>query len=170
MNTYLRKLLSFSVTLSFCGGLVCAQEPGKSAKLSITGDVPTPLTLSVEELDKLPRETVSLTDNDGTKASYEGVLLRELLQRAGAPFGKQFRGKNLASYVVAKAGDGDEVVFTLAEVDPNLGNETIVVADKKDGKAIPGSQGPLRLICAHDKEAARSVRMLEGLEVVRLKK
>jgi len=118
----------------------------------------------------MPRESVTVSDQDGTKVSYEGVPLREVLKRAGAPFGKQLRGKALASYVVAKARDGYVVVFTLAEVDPDFGNESILVADKRDGKPLFGFQGPLRLVCANDKAGARSVRMLETLEVVRLQK
>jgi hypothetical protein len=31
-------------------------------------------------------------------------------------------------------------------------------------------QGPLRLVCASDKAGARSIRMLENIEVVRLRK
>lgn len=102
--------------------------------------------------------------------SYEGVLLREILKRAGVPLGKELRGKALASYVVAKARDGYQVVFSLGEMDTTFGNESILVADKRDGKALFGYQGPFRLVCANDKAGARSVRMLEALELVRLQK
>jgi len=86
------------------------------------------------------------------------------------PFGKDLRGKALASYIVAKAHDGYQVVFSLGEIDAAFGNESIVVADKRDGKPLFGYQGPLRLVCANDKAGARSVRMLETLELVRLLK
>ncbi len=101
---------------------------------------------------------------------YEGVPLREILKRAGAPMEKELRGKALASYVLAKAHDGYQVVFTLAEVAPEFANEPILVADKRDGKALFGYQGPFRLVCPGDKAGARSVRMLEDLEIVRLLK
>jgi DMSO/TMAO reductase YedYZ molybdopterin-dependent catalytic subunit len=48
--------------------------------------------------------------------------------------------------------------------------ETVVIADKRDGKPLAGNQGPLRLVCPNDKAGARSVRMLERLDVVRLQK
>jgi hypothetical protein len=156
-------------------GLLSAQSAAPPATaapatLTVQGDLPAPLTLTPQDLEKMPRETVSVADQDGTKVSYEGVPLLEVLKRAGAPLGKQLRGKALASYVVAKAHDGYQVVFTLAEVAPEFANESILVADKRDGKALFGFQGPLRLVCANDKAGARSVRMLETLEVVRLQK
>ena len=92
------------------------------------------------------------------------------LQKAGAPFGKQLRGKVLSTYVLAKAMDGYQVIFTLGELDPDFGNESILLADKRDGKPLPDKQGPFRLVCPNDHEGARSVRMLETLEVVRLVK
>jgi DMSO/TMAO reductase YedYZ molybdopterin-dependent catalytic subunit len=138
--------------------------------LTISGDVSSPLQLKAEDLAKMPRETVSVQEEDGTKVQYEGVLLREVLARAGAPLGKELRGKALASYVLAKAHDGYQVVFGLAEVDTSFGNESILVADKRDGKPLFGYQGPFRLVCPNDKAGARSVRMLETLEIVRLRK
>ena len=73
--------------------------------------------LKTEDLMTMPRETVSLPEQDGTKIEYEGVPLREILKRAGAPLGSQLRGKALTTYILAKAHDGYQVVFTLAELD-----------------------------------------------------
>lgn len=146
------------------------QQPAAPATLAVKGDVPTPLTLTSEDLAKMPRETVSVDDQDGTKVQYEGVLLREVLKRAGAPLDNHLRGKALASYILAKARDGYEVVFGIGELDPAFANEQIIVADKRDGKPLFGYQGPFRLVCPNDKAGARSVRMLESLELVRLQK
>ena len=118
----------------------------------------------------MPREKGMIPDQDGTEIEYEGVPLREILKKAGAPIGDKLRGKALASYVVAKAHDGYQVVFTLGEIDQAFGNEQIIVADKRDGKPLFGYQGPYRLVCPKDKAGARSVRMLETLEFVRLRK
>ena len=64
------------------------------------------MSLTADDLAKLPRQTVSLPAPDGTKIVYEGVTLLAVLQKAGAPFGKQLRGKVLSTYVLAKAQDG----------------------------------------------------------------
>jgi DMSO/TMAO reductase YedYZ molybdopterin-dependent catalytic subunit len=164
----------FSTLAAIVIGLVFAQAPppqsAASGTLAVTGDVTTPLMLKAEDLTNMPRETVSVPEQDGTKIEYEGVPLREILKRAGAPLGNQLRGKALTTYILAKAHDGYQVVFTLAELDLAFANEQILVADKRDGKPLFGYQGPFRLVCPNDKAGARSVRMLETLEVVRLQK
>jgi hypothetical protein len=146
------------------------QQTAAAAELTVRGDVGSALVLKAADLAAMPRETVVVPDQDGTKVSYEGVNLREILKRAGAPLGKDLRGKALASYVLAKAHDGYQVLFSLGEVDAAFGNESIVVADKREGKPLFGYQGPFRLVCPNDKAGARSVRMLETLEIVRLQK
>ncbi len=150
-------------------GIACAQTQ-LAAILNVTGDVSSPLHLKAEDMAKMPRETVSVKEEDGTSVQYEGVLLREILTRAGAPLGKNLRGKALTTYVLAKAHDDYAVLFALAEVDAAFGNESILVADKRDGKPLFGYQGPFRLVCPNDKAGARSVRMLETIEIVRLRK
>ena len=164
-----RTLILSAVAIGTIFAEASEQQTG-SATLAITGDVTMPLTLSADDLAKMPRETVSVDDQDGTKVQYEGVPLREVMKRAGAPLGNQLRGKALASYIVAKAHDGYQVVFAIAELDPAFANEQILVADKRDGKPLFGYQGPFRLVCPNDKAGARSVRMLEILQLVRLAK
>jgi hypothetical protein len=146
------------------------QQSPASPQLTVRGDIAAEMVLKAEDLARMSREVVSIPDQDGTKVNYEGVSLREILQRAGVPLGKDLRGKALASYVLAKAHDGYQVVFSLGEMDTSFGNEVIIVADKRDGKPLFGYQGPFRLVCPNDKAGARSVRMLETLEVVRLQK
>ena len=66
--------------------LVWTQEQSSApATLTIKGDIPATLTLSAGDLAKMPRQTVSVTDSDGSKIDYEGVLLRDILKQAGAP-------------------------------------------------------------------------------------
>jgi hypothetical protein len=168
-DCFASSLLLFSV----CGGLLCSQTPQKQpapAVLTIIGDIAAPLQLKADDLAKMSRRNVAVREQDGTSVQYEGVLLRDILARAGAPLGKDLRGNALATYVLAKARDGYQVVFGLAEIDAAFANETILVADKRDGKPLVGSQGPFRLVCPNDKAGARSVRMLETLELVRLRK
>jgi DMSO/TMAO reductase YedYZ molybdopterin-dependent catalytic subunit len=149
-----------------------AQTPPAAATaftLSISGDIPKPVTLSPADLKSYPRTSVTLQE-EGRSVVYEGVLLGEVLSRAGAPVGADLRGNNVASYVLASARDGYQVLFSLAEVDPAFTGSQIIIADTIDGKPLFDYQGPLRIVAPGDKRGARSVRMLERIEVVRLRK
>lgn len=128
------------------------------------------ISLTHAELKTMPRTKVEVKTEDGTVNIYEGVLVGELLKKAGAPIGPGMRGTAVASYVVASASDGYQAVFAIAELDPNFTDEDITVADTVDGKPLFAYQGPLRLVAPKDKRGARSVRMLEKIEVVRVKK
>lgn len=153
--------------MCLAAGLCRAQE----ASLAVTGDVPKPLALTAADLAAMPRASVTVHEKNGGMAVYKGVALREILARAGAPFGKQLRGKALASYVLASASDGYEVTFALAELDPEFKESpSVLAADHRGGKPLDANQGPLRLVAAGDKIPARSVRMLEKLQAVMLRK
>lgn len=170
---YIRPFRAIFFVAGFSLLLASAQtalQNAASSELTIRGDIPAALILKIEDLARMPREAVSVSDQDGTKVNYEGVPLREILKLARVPLGKELRGKALASYVLAKARDGYQVVFSLGELDTAFGNESVIVADKRDGKPLFGYQGPFRLVCPNDKAGARSVRMLETLELVRLQK
>jgi DMSO/TMAO reductase YedYZ molybdopterin-dependent catalytic subunit len=137
--------------------------------LTIGGDVAKPLTLTRDDLAKLPRTSVTLSDH-GKETSYEGVLLYDILKQAGAPLDSQLTGKALASYLLAEARDGYQVVYTLTAVDPAFTSNKIIIADTLDGKPLPETQGPFRLVVPQEKKPARSIRMLEKITVVRLRK
>lgn len=147
---------------------VIAQQPAAAA-LKVTGDVATPLTLTPADVKALPRTMVAAQD-EGRTVKYEGVLVGELLKRAGAPVGSELRGNAVASYIVASASDGYQVVFSLAELDPAFTGSEVIVADTVDGKPLFAYQGAFRIVAPKDLRGARSIRMLETINVVRLKK
>ncbi|MCC6265096.1 MAG: molybdopterin-dependent oxidoreductase [Bryobacterales bacterium] len=128
-----------------------------------------PLRLAAEDLSKLPRASVE-TRFDGVTMNYEGVWLPDLLKKAGVPGGTELRGSLLASYLIAVGEDGYQVVFSLADLDPMFGGNPVLLADKANGKALSGAEGPFRLVVPKDRRGARSVRMLRRIEVVFLRK
>jgi len=147
--------------------LLVAQGPQPS--IQVTGAVKQPLTLTADDLAKMPRASVR-TKSNGMETAYEGVWLHEVLKKAGVPQGSELRGKALASYVLAEAQDGYQVVFSLAELDPSSIDNEVLLADTANGKPLFGAQGRFRLVASKDKPGARSVRMLTKLEVVQLRK
>jgi len=140
-----------------------------AADVVVGGDVPKPFTLTMADLKSMPRTTVTV-QQDSKSTTYEGVLLGEILKRAGAPLGRELSGEAVASYILATATDGYQAVYGLAEADPAFTGSEILVADIIDGKPLFDYQGPMRIVAPHDKRGARSVRMLQRIEVVRLRK
>ena len=157
----------FCLVLCLIPALLLPQESAPAVQ--IVGAVQQPLKLTADDLAKMPRAAVKTTSN-GVETVYEGVWLHEVLKKAGVPQGTSLRGTALASYVLAEAQDGYEVVFSLAELDPSFVDNEILLADTANGKPLFGEQGRFRLVAAKDKPGARSVRMLSKLEVVQLRK
>ena len=104
----------FVLGLMVAGSLRSQESP---SSIQVTGAVKQTLTLSADYLAKMPRASVR-TANNGMETVYEGVWLHEVLKKAGVPQGSELRGKALASYVLAEAQDGYQVVFSLGELDP----------------------------------------------------
>jgi len=149
-----------------CTQTALSQTPNATAQLKVTGAVSTPLTLTAEDLKKMPRTTLQVSNSHEKKSeTYEGVLLEELLRRAGVPQGDQLRGKLMATCVTAEAEDGYKVVFAIAELDSGIANAEVLVADTVDGAPIDAKRGPFRLVVPHDKRPARWVRMLKSITV-----
>lgn len=161
---YTRRMLVLGL---FSAALLGAQDA--EPKVQVTGAVKQALSLSAGDLAKMPRATVRTTSN-GMETVYEGVWLHDVLKAAGVPQGGELRGKALASYVLAEAQDGYQVVFSLGELDPAFIDNEILLADTANGKALFGAQGRFRLVVPKDKPGARSVRMLTKLEVVQVRK
>ena len=146
-----------------------AQEASASPTLKIGGAVSTPLVLSLDDLKRMPRTTLAVLNPHENKTEvYEGVLVEELLKRAGVPHGENLRGAALATYVIFEAEDGYRVTFSIAELDSGILESGVMVADTKDGAALPPKVGPLRLVAPHEKRPARWVRMLKTITVVRV--
>jgi len=99
-------------------------------------------------------------------ATYDGVPLAALLERAGVTFGATLRGARLATYVVVDAADGYRSVFAIAELDSAFADKQILLVDRKDGAALSADEGPLRVVVPDEKRPARWVRQVTGIRVL----
>jgi|HubBroStandDraft_6_1064221.scaffolds.fasta_scaffold838583_2 DMSO/TMAO reductase YedYZ molybdopterin-dependent catalytic subunit len=145
-----------------------AQAVTAGAELKIGGEVKTPLVLTVADLKKMPRKTLSVVNPHDKKTEvFEGVALEYLLGQAGVPQGEKLRGAAMATYVVAEGTDGYHVIFSLAELDSGMLDSDVIVADTMDGAPLGTNEGPFRLVAPHEKRPARWVRMLKSITVVR---
>ena len=67
--------------------------------------------------------------------------------------------------VLVEAADGYRAVLSLAELEPELTDRIIVLADTKDGQPLPPREGPLRVIVPGEKRPVRWVRQVKALTV-----
>jgi DMSO/TMAO reductase YedYZ molybdopterin-dependent catalytic subunit len=142
---------------------------GTETFLDLRGDIPKPHQISGAELKAMSRAEVEVPDpHDSTKKSvYAGTPLIEVLKAAGLPLGTGMAGLRglVTRTVVVEATDGYEVVFSLAELDPELTGRTVLLADTKNGQPLSTSEGPFRIIVPDDKMGVRWVRQVSALTV-----
>jgi DMSO/TMAO reductase YedYZ molybdopterin-dependent catalytic subunit len=171
----MRPVLSVIALLLF--PVICAQSqdarPPKPSSgpsdVKIGGEVSTPLDLTAADLKALPRKTLKVNNaHSGKTEVYEGVLVEDILKKAGVPQGEALRGPAMASYVVVDAADNYRVVFALEEFNSSFMDSEIILADTMDGSPIPGALGPFRLVAPHEKRPARWVEMVKSLTVMRV--
>src|SRR5262249_40422631 len=92
----------------------------------------------------------------------------ELLQRAGVPQGQSLHGQALQLCVIAKAADGYQTTFAVAELDPAISDKTILLAFRRNGAELDAAAGPLRIVVPDENRQARWVRQVTELEIVRV--
>ena len=71
----------------------------------------------------------------------------------------------MAGYVVVQASDGYAVVFSIAETDPAINDNRIILADTMNGKPLGEHEGPLKIVAPAEKRPARWVRMVNAIHI-----
>jgi DMSO/TMAO reductase YedYZ molybdopterin-dependent catalytic subunit len=121
--------------------------------ITVDGDIDNPIELTASDLQSMPRIKVPSHDRDGD-ATFEGVRLSDIVKRAKPRLGE----KPMRGTLLVKGADGYQVVFSLVEIDPDFNDNTIILADQRNGKPLPDPQGPFQIIAPNDKIHARWVR------------
>jgi len=101
----------------------------------------------------------------GKAIECEGVSLTSFLQAAKAMPTEPLRGAQLSRVVEVTARDGYRVAFALAELDPSLGNRTVVLANRCNGAALSAEDGPWRLVVPGEARPARWIRQVDSIHV-----
>jgi DMSO/TMAO reductase YedYZ molybdopterin-dependent catalytic subunit len=159
-----KHLLSFAFTSLFL--ILSYHSKAQTTSVKISGEVTTPMTINDDDLHKYPQTTVTRKDHDGHDHTYTGVILAEILKKAGATLGPDLKGKNLTKYILVTASDNYQVVFALAELDKAFTDRAIILADQVDGKPLPSGEGPFRIIVQDEKKPARCIREVTEIKVV----
>ena len=156
-----------SMTPVFGALLVVAAATAGAAEWSVPlgGASVEPMVVDAKLMAELPRQSIEAIDH-GKPARLDGVWLRDVLARAGAPLGKAMRGRNTALVVVVTARDGYATSFALAEFDTAFRDKPILLADRRDGEALFEDTGPLQVVVADEQRAARWIRQVARIEIV----
>jgi DMSO/TMAO reductase YedYZ molybdopterin-dependent catalytic subunit len=174
MRTAPATVLGLVLGLSFAAAAVAGDAPAMVASAPVLlrlAPVSGPVvSLSAADLDRLPRHTLRAAYRMGAQhqmvqAEFSGFSLHDVLHLLGLPEGEALRGEALRIYVEAEGADGYKVVFALAELDPGFTDNSVLIADRRDGKPLDAAEGPLRLVVPAEKRPARWVRQLVKITV-----
>ena len=143
--------LVFSGSLASAASLVATSAKGK-------------IEITAKTLAGLPRQSVTATAHDKS-ATYQGYDLIAVLRAAGLAPTESLRGKQLGELVTISAADGYRVVFSLAELDPMLGNRQVLLVDSENGRPLSAADGPWRLVVPADQRPARWIRQISVINV-----
>lgn len=133
--------------------------------VQVRGEVDNPFELTTADFKSMSRVKVHARDHDGTEATYEGISLWDIIERAKPRLGEKANSGIARGCVVIHAADKYRATFALAELHPGYTDNKIILADERDGKPLSASQGPFQVI-APDKIHARYVRQVVALEVI----
>ncbi|MGC2401969.1 MAG: hypothetical protein WA510_19385 [Acidobacteriaceae bacterium] len=126
------------------------------------------LNFSPEQFAALPHKTVAVFNAHSKKnESYSGVLLSDLLGKAGVPLGENVRGKLFMTGIVAQGMDHYSVLYSLAEVDPAIHTGDVIIADTLDGQKLT-QDGAFKMVSSEERRPARWVRNLTSISVVKV--
>jgi hypothetical protein len=139
--------------------------------LDLLGDLPHPHRMEASALHQLPRMEVRITDphDPGKEIVYAGPSLIEVLKAGGLLLDPGMAGirDTVAMTVLVSATDGYRAAFALAELEPELTDRVILLADTKDGQPLSPREGPFRVIVPGEKRPARWVRQVSAVTVHR---
>jgi len=143
----------------------------QQANQSLSAPLPLKITFGQKlaewtpaSLAALPHTTFTVY-NEHIKANqtYSGVMLIQLLTPLGVP--DKPHGKEFKLYLVAEGADGYKVVYSVAEVTPDVHDAMVIVADSLEGKPLSES-GPLQLVATGEKRPPRWVKNLTNVHVI----
>jgi len=155
--TFIKPLGVFGlfISIAVCHGQTTLVVQGIGGKI---------VALSAAGLSNLPPQTVKAVDH-GTPATFEGVLLMDVLAKVDLPLGEKFHSTGASYYLAVEAKDGYRAVFAWAELDSTFMDKTVYLVMKRDGKPLSDKDGPFQLVAPGEKRAARWVRQVTALRI-----
>lgn len=149
-----------ALLLTVCVTTAALCQQPQSPKFSVQVPGLTPMGISAADLGALEQHKIKVTGEHSKPAEYQGVLLSDVLEKAGVKFGKKMNGRALSQYVLIRGADGYRALFSIAELDPTLSDKRVYVVTSRDGQELDGKEGPFRVIVPDEQRTGRWVRQL----------
>lgn len=121
--------------------------------------------LTLEQLRAFQVHEATVTERDGSQATYQGAWLGEVLDAGCDSSARLDKHGSLRAAVKVTAADGFVAVVALAECLPDYSVRPVMLAWSRNGQPLTERQGPFQLI-PDDKRPGRNVRQVKVLEVV----
>jgi|SRR5579875_1149170 len=138
--------------------------------VQLSGAINEPGPLEWGRLRSLPEHSAtvllrcSTCDHKDERHDFTGVRLLDLLAPIlGYPADDSRR---LRLSVVVSATDGYAATIAWGEIDPNFGNQPVMLAWHRDGAALPAGYGPLQLVVPGDEHSGRCVHGIAFIVVI----
>lgn len=135
--------------------------PEGNVAFTVDGQVLNPITLTVEDLrSDFSSQTVEVTYQSGDNAvstTFTGVPLWLILSAAQPNLNADVPNDRLSTFIVVTATDHYQAVISWGELDPEFGNQPILVAYEENGGPIGDEEGPMRLVVPGDGRGGRYV-------------
>jgi DMSO/TMAO reductase YedYZ molybdopterin-dependent catalytic subunit len=158
------------VSIAAPGPILTPGSGTPSSSFYLDGQVMHPAKYVLAALKALTATQVTVqsmgVNGQTTSATYSGVLLNDLLTRAGTVLDKKKNGI-LRLGVVAIGSDGYSVLVVGGEIAPKFGNIQVIVAYDANGQPL-SADGFARLVVPGDQAMGRFVSNLTELQVVAL--
>ena len=142
--------------------------------LTVGGRVNQPLSLTLEDLAKLPSQTLADIPVRGKNGevsrilkAYTGVKLTDILSAAGLVSSEPNDLKK--TVFVATASDNYKAVFSWNELYNSMVGDGVLVLYARDGKPLDDDEGRIALISTTDRHTGpRHVRWLKDIRVQKI--
>jgi DMSO/TMAO reductase YedYZ molybdopterin-dependent catalytic subunit len=141
---------------------------GYSAQFQICGDVNTPTTFNLQNLQGMSPTTENVfyyTGQGPVQGEYTGVLLWDLLNNAGIKTNPNVKNDILRKVIEVVGTDGYTVRFSAGELDPAFGGQQVIVAYAQNGALLGQNSGFAQLVFPGDKAGGRYVYWIALIKV-----
>ncbi len=159
----MRRSLLLFIVWSVLPGVLHAQTDTASVHVVRKG---CDTWLTLEQLRALPVHGATITERDGSQATYQGAWLGEVLDAGCDSTARLDKHGSLRAVVKVTAADGFVAVVALAEALHDFSERPVLLAWSRNGQPLSERHGPLQLVLPDDRKPGRNVRQVKLLEVI----